>query len=259
MDIIRLLNLDIGNIVLNKAERINNYYYSRITYDNSPLYIQTPKIINTKDMDNLKNTNPFIEAMFNNENYDKLLALDDYILKETKNNWENWTGRGIPEDKMDEMYTRITKPTKENKSPKLKMKIPMKKENILCKVFDQKKIEFNLKELKKDKDIICILHFRGIKFNETNFYCDFYINQIKVFNTSIIDFSIIQECCIDEEEINEKDIIDDYEVNNKVLDDKIKVLTDQKNEDEQLVNSITQRINTINEEIQKLEKNKMYY
>ena len=48
------------------------------------------------------------------------------------------------EEKMDEMYTRITKPTKENKSPKLKMKIPMKKENILCKVFDQKKIEFNL-------------------------------------------------------------------------------------------------------------------
>ena len=257
MDIIKLLNLNISEIVLSKAEKINNYYYSRISYNNSPLYVQTPKIINNKDLENLKSTSPFIDAMFSHEVYDKLVELDDHVLNFIKQNWDKWTGKKIPDEKMDEMYVPITKPTKENKSPKLKMKVPMKRDEVLCKVFDQDKVTFDLKNLKKDKDIICILHFRGIRFSETSFYCDFYINQIKVFNTSIIDFSIIEECCIDEEEIDEKDIIDDYEINNKLIDDKIKVLLDQKKEDLSLLNTINERITNIDEEIIKLKNNKI--
>ena len=88
------------------------------------------------------------------------------------------------------------------------------------------------------------------------------INQIKVFNTSIVDFSIIEKCCIDElsneeDEINESDI-DNIEENINILNNKINMLSEQKNEDLNTINQIQERILNTEKEINTLEKNRSY-
>lgn len=252
VNIIKSDKLDISNIHINKPEKVNKYYYSKLSYCDEPLYIQTHKVINLKDMMEFDYKDPYIELDLNGTYlYDKLTELEDKILNTTHGKWDEWMGREIPLEVLDKMYTRMTKEFIKSETPTIKLKLPINKTKLLTKVFDNQKIDCSIKELKKGLNIICIINIKGIKYNEKTFYCDTYVTQIKIFKNDPINYNISSECLIDSDydENDENDVIDKQELEEMLRRDKIKMLNQQKKEEIRLIEQIKMRIENIDLEI----------
>ena len=244
--------MDISNIHINKPEKVNKYYYSKLSYCDEPLYIQTHKVINLKDMMDFDYKDPYIELDLNGTYlYDKLTELEDKILNTTHGKWAEWMGREIPLEVLDKMYIKLTKEFKVDETPKIKIKLPISKSKLLTKVFDNQKIDCLIDELKSGFNIICILNIKGIKYNEKTFYCDAYATQIKIFKENPVNYEISEECLI-ESDYDENDIIDQQELEELLKKDKINMLIQQRNEEHRLIEQINMRIKNINMEIEEI-------
>lgn len=255
INVLKLDKLDLSNIDIEEPERISNYFYSKIKYGDEPLYIQTPKIINSKCMKDFDTKDPYIEVEVDYNIYDIFCNFDDKILSCTSKNWEKWMNKKIPIEIFEKMYIKMTNgSTKTDETQKLKFKLPISRSKLLTKVFDENKIDCDINELMKNIKIICILNIKGIKFNEKTFRCDSYITQIKIFKNQHKE-NIIEQCLIDteEESIDENDIIDKQELEELLKLDKIKMLINQKREEQRLIQQINQRIQNISDEIKELE------
>ena len=168
MSVIQLQSLDINNIDLSDPKKINNVYYSTISYENLPLIIQLGRItINSelKDVHNLKYPTIEFEIPEEKQNiYDFFVSLDEKNIKETINNSNEWFKQEIPNEVIDEMYKRISKPLKQNTNPKIRFKLPVSKGKILCNVYDNKKNLIDIENIEKGMPCSIILHIRGLKF-----------------------------------------------------------------------------------------------
>tara|TARA_Y100000389_G_scaffold168525_1_gene174227 strand:- start:1088 stop:1861 length:774 start_codon:yes stop_codon:yes gene_type:complete len=252
VNIIKCDKIDLDNITIEKPEKVNKFFYSKINYSNEPLYIQTHKMINIKDMENFDYKDPYIELDLNGTKmYDILSNIDDKILNTTFENWETWMNREIPLEVLDKMYIKLTKEFKVEDTPKIKIKLPISKSKLLTKVFDNKKIDCEIGELKSGFSIICIINIKGIKYNEKTFYCDAYATQIKIFKEDPVNYEITEECLI-ESDYDENDVIDQQELVELLKKDKINMLIQQKNEEHRLIEQINMRIENINMEIEEI-------
>tara|TARA_B110001469_G_C9644723_1_gene325381 strand:+ start:1867 stop:2637 length:771 start_codon:yes stop_codon:yes gene_type:complete len=251
VNVLKIEKIDLSNIEIERPESVSNYYYSKIKYGGEPLYIQTPKIINSKDMKHFDTSDPYVEVEVPINIYDIFSNLDDKILKSTSENWEKWMNKSIPIEQFEKMYNKITTPFKMEDIPKLKLKLPISRSKLLTKVFDENKVDCSINNLLEDCKIICILNLKGIKFNEKTFRCESYITQIKIFKKDIVE-ELDNGCLIDTEEdesIDENDIIDKQELEQLLRQDKIKMLINQKREEERLIQQINIRIGNLDTEI----------
>ena len=254
MDIYKYNDINISKISFKKPNKINNYYYSDISYNNKPLYLQTGKLNCITDLQNINKKNPYLEFKINEFNlYDFFINIDDIIIKETYNNSKKWFRKSIPLDIIDDMYKRITKPVKENNIPTIKFNLPMLKGKHVCNIYDQNKIRMNIQDIPNDLNMISIIHIKGIKILKQNYICDLYINQIKVYIPKEIDYNISEKCLIENEDY-EKDI--DYEAieENKIIN-KIKLLKENVKKENILIKEHKSNIELINKEIKNLKKN----
>ena len=180
-------DIDVKDMVYNSPEKIGSSYYSSIGYGENcePLYIQTPKIKSVYNVENIKGkSNPHIEVEIPNgkyDIYDFFLNVDDQNIKTTFKNSKSWFNKELPLEAIDDMYKRTVQPFKKNQNPKLKFRLPVIKNKIVCNVYNQQRVYVNLEDIKENSDIILILHIRGLKILKQYFYCDCYISQIKVF------------------------------------------------------------------------------
>ena len=248
MSILNYSDIDIKKINYEKPEKRGSFYYSSISYGkNSPLHIQSPRMIcNGSGTDFVKKNNPTLESETLNNDfsyYDFLLNLDDRNIKETFKKNEEWFGKNIPLEMIDDMYKRTIKPLKKDSKPIFLFKLPVIKGKIQCHIYDQRKICQDIGKLIPGCEIIFTLHVRGLKFLKHHYYCDCYISQIKVFLCNDDKFNILNEYLIEDDEIKEEDndIIDEAVIS-EIL--KQKELIKQKEEKE---------IN-IREQIQKLQE-----
>lgn len=254
INVLKLSKININNIDIDKPEKINKHYYSNIRYDNEPLYIQTSKIINYKDMKDFESKDPYIEVEIDDlKIYDIISKIDDHILKSTKENWKLWMDKDIPLEILENMYIKLSKTFKQDVNPKFKFKIPISKSKILTKIYDNNKIDIDIKQIKKQQKIIMIMNIRGIKYNEKTFYLDIYVTQIKVFNEKQ---ELNEFCLIQSESDNEEDVLNKQELNELVINNKLQELISQKKEDLELLNQIKLRIENINKEINLLNLSK---
>ena len=145
-----------------KIEKINytkpkkwTIYFSSISYGDSlnPFYIQTPKLIcktNISDMNGKKIPYLDVEVPPGKMNiYDFLLSLDDNNIKTTVKKSEEWFGKAIPLQAIDDMYRRTTKPFKKNTSPHIRLRLPMIKNEIKCGVYNQNRVFVGTDEVKE--------------------------------------------------------------------------------------------------------------
>jgi hypothetical protein len=105
-------------------------------------------------------------------------------------------------------------------------------------------------ELKKDEKISCIINFKGIKITKKTVLFDLCMNQIKVYRENIPK-NISDKCIVDDDEVPD-DYIDEIELEESYIRDKIKMLSSQKQEDIQMINQLNMRIKNIESEIKQL-------
>jgi hypothetical protein len=218
-------------LFFDKPEKMGSSYFSSLSYDGKPLYIQTERVrcnIDYSDLVDKKNPHLDVQIPLNKLNiYDFFINLDDKNIKSTFNSSKEWFGKDLPLDAIDDMYKRITRPIKKNCVPELKFKLPMVKNNIQCSIYNQNKSYININELKKGLDVILILHIRGLKILKQYYFCDLYVSQIKLFTQRDNKYNILADYSIIEKDEG-VDIFDDIEIN-KV--DKKKGKKSEKNSD----------------------------
>jgi hypothetical protein len=126
--------------------------------------------------------------------------------------------------------------------------------NIVCKIYNQKKEYIKLEDIKDNLNSILILHIKGIKFLKQQYICDCYITQMRVEEKVKIKYEIPEECLINIDTIydSDEDILDQEMINelNKIKIDKIKKkekLIEEKNKLLEKIKDIDLQINNINE------------
>ena len=210
--------IDVNQINYSKPERVGQSFFGPISYGPSlkPLFIQTPKVkslTNIKDMIDKKA--PYLEFEVPNNKldlYDLFLNLDDKNIKNTVTNSEEWFNKQLPLEAIDEMYKRSSKPFKKNTNPKMKVRLPIVKNEIKCAVYNQKRVFIDINEIKEDTEMILIIHIRGLKFLKSYYYCDCYISQIKVFQNNEPKYNIIDDYSILDDDADEYSEIFNQEI-----------------------------------------------
>ena len=85
-------DIDYDNLKFGKPQKQNGYYYSNISYDGEPFFLQTSKFKINSDTQKLGKI-PSIEFEICGDNfdlYDLFMKLDDKIVKTTYNNSKKW-------------------------------------------------------------------------------------------------------------------------------------------------------------------------
>lgn len=238
MSILSNSDLDLKKINYKKPEKQGIIYYSGIDYQNSPFYLQTPRMKLTRsglETFNSKNNNLELEPVNNDFSfYDLLLNIDELNVKRTFENNKDWFGKEIPLEVIDNMYKRNNKPVKKDSKPQFGFKIPMIKERVQCQIYDQKKNTLDLKSIKEGIECVCILHIKGLKFLKQHYYLDLYISQVKVFLEGDIKFNILDSYSFNDCE-EEKKELRDLEQDLMLDEDYLNSLRDKEKEKEKLL------------------------
>jgi len=257
MTTISYKDIDIDDLEFNTPERLGNSYICNLYHNDNLIYVQTP-ILNIKDI-NLstddENDN-YIEVESDNKQFiDFLLEMDENCIKCTFNNSENWFKKDIPYEAIDNMYVERDVYEEESKYS-TKFRIPILNNKVQCNIYNNDKEIIDIDDLNNEnnKNIIMILHFKGLKILKESFYLDCYINQIKVIN--ITKFNILNEYSIIESEINS-------DIDENIISDEIHEVLEQerleKLEKERLENEKLEKEKLENEKLEKekLEKERL--
>ena len=206
-----------------KPEKVGSSYFGSISYgkETKPMYIQTPKLrclTNLNDMKEKKS--PYLEVEIPNGKYglyDFFLSLDDQNIKKTVQNTQDWFGKEIPLEVLDEMYKRISQPFRKESNPKLKFRIPVLNQKIQCGIYNQQRVFQDISEVKKDTEVVLIIHIRGLKILKHTFHCDCYISQIKIYQPIEERYNIIKGYSIIDDDDDEEEIFSE-EIQNAIKD-----------------------------------------
>ena len=248
-------SIDFSKLKFTIPEKQSSIYYSNITYDDKPFFLQTSKLKIISDMTSLNKKIPSIEFQILGDNfdlYDLFMQLDDRLVKTTYSKSKEWFNQSIPLENIEEMYKGICKPLKKNSNPSIRFKLPMEKNEIISKLYNQNRENIKVENIKEDSEAICIIHIRGIKFMKQQYICDIYINQMKVFIPKRNEYIIPDECMINEDYIEnaDEDIIDE-EVILEIENKKLKLIEQKKKELEKM-KELEEKIKRMNEEIENI-------
>ena len=207
------INLDEFNYT--KPIKFNNSYFGQMGMgtNNEPIYIQTPKIrVKTNIKEVLQQKVPYLEVIIPKNKldfYDFFINIDDKNIKTTFSKSEEWFGKALPLEAIDEMHKPLTKGFKKNSEPTIRYKIPILKGKVQCSVYNQSRSFIDINEIKENDEVILILHLKGLKVLKQNYFCECYITQIKLFQEKDLKYNIIENYSIidDNEEIT--DIFDE--------------------------------------------------
>ena len=137
-EVIRHNKLDVSNLNYSKPISHQNLYYGPINYSDKPCYIQTTKLV----IEDIKEVNKqkYLVLKVDSKDfgfYDLLVKLDDHNLSTTYQNSKGWFDKELPMDILEKMYRRITKPFKKDDVPTVELKVPMIKQKVQSKLYDQ--------------------------------------------------------------------------------------------------------------------------
>ena len=249
MEIIRHNKVDLSKIIYSKPVNQQNLYYGNINYDNKPCYIQTTKLIVEGFKEINKQKYLVVKVDPNDFSfYDLLVKLDDHNLSTTYKNSNNWFNKELPMDILENMYRRITKPFKKGDSPSIELKIPMNKQVVQTKLYDNSNNLIDFEKLIKGSTIICILYLKGLKFLKKDYYCDNCIIQIKLCENII--HQNISKCLIEDDENNyDYEILDEEIIkNNKEklkLEEEYNILQKKIIHDSNILSELKQKIDNL--------------
>ena len=186
-------------LTFTNPERLGNCYICNLYNDDDLVYVQTP-ILEISNI-NLSEDDNYIEVSSDNKQFiDFLLEMDENCVQSTFNNSEEWFKKDIPYEAIDNMYKeRIIESDDDETIFQTRFKLPVVNEKVQCNIYNKDREIIDIKDL-NGKNIIMILHFKGLKILKDNFSLDCYINQIKVDTNK---YNILNNYAIIEDEEEE--------------------------------------------------------
>jgi hypothetical protein len=238
------------DLTFTNPERLGNCYICNLYNDEELVYVQTPLLevsnINLSDEDDEEN---FIEVTCENKQFiDFLLDMDENCVQSTFNNSSNWFKKDIPYEAIDNMYKeKNIESNNEETSFQTRFKLPIVNNKVQCNIYNKDREIIDIDEL-KSKNVIMILHFKGLKILKDSFSLECYINQIKEIDTK--KYNILNNYAIIEDE--EEDTIDENMFNEEIQE-VLKLEQLEKEKMEKIKSEKLEQINKLKEELEKLE------
>ena len=234
-------------LTFTNPERLGNCYICNLYNDDDLVYVQTP-ILEISNI-NLSEDDNYIEVSCDNKQFiDFLLEMDENCVQSTFNNSEEWFKKDIPYEAIDNMYKeRIIESDDDETIFQTRFKLPVVNEKVQCNIYNKDREIIDIKDL-NGKNIIMILHFKGLKILKDNFSLDCYINQIKVVD--INKYNILNNYAIIEDE--EEEPIDENMFSVE-LQEILKSEQLEKEKLEKIKSEKLEKINKLREELEKLE------
>jgi len=223
-------------------------YFTKILYNNKPLYIQTSKSFTKQGI--VKNGKKiFCDLMFDNNSellinwFENLEAKCQKLIFEKS---DSWFQNSLEINDVETAFNSIIRIYKSGKYYLVRTNIKNNSvTNIpIIKIYNENEIPLSIEDVKTDNNIVCILEIQGIKFTSRNFQIEIELKQVMVLNNE----QIFENCLIKKnhnENTNKLEVesIKDLE---KDIVEEIKNEMNIKQENKYLV---------INEEIQDLNTN----
>ena len=234
-------------LTFTNPERLGNCYICNLYNDDDLVYVQTP-ILEISNI-NLSEDDNYIEVSSDNKQFvDFLLEMDENCVQSTFNNSEEWFKKDIPYEAIDNMYKeRIIESDDDETIFQTRFKLPVVNEKVQCNIYNKDREIIDIKDL-NGKNIIMILHFKGLKILKDNFSLDCYINQIKEVDTN--KYNILNNYAIIEDE--EEEPIDENMFSVE-LQEILKSEQLEKERLEKIKSEKLEKINKLREELEKLE------
>ena len=234
-------------LTFTNPERLGNCYICNLYNDDDLVYVQTP-ILEISNI-NLSEDDNYIEVSSDNKQFiDFLLEMDENCVQSTFNNSEEWFKKDIPYEAIDNMYKeRIIESDDDETIFQTRFKLPVVNEKVQCNIYNKDREIIDIKDL-NGKNIIMILHFKGLKILKDNFSLDCYINQIKEVDTN--KYNILNNYAIIEDE--EEEPIDENMFSVE-LQEILKSEQLEKERLEKIKSEKLEEINKLREELEKLE------
>lgn len=235
------------DLTFTNPERLGNCYICNLYNDDDLVYVQTP-ILEISNI-NLSEDDNYIEVSSDNKQFiDFLLEMDENCVQSTFNNSEEWFKKDIPYEAIDNMYKeRIIESDDDETIFQTRFKLPVVNEKIQCNIYNKDREIIDIKDL-NGKNIIMILHFKGLKILKDNFSLDCYINQIKEIDTN--KYNILNNYAIIEDE--EEEPLDENMFSVE-LQEILKSEQLEKERLEKIKSEKLEKINKLRDELEKLE------
>ena len=240
-------DINTEDLTFTNPERLGNCYICNLYNDDDLVYVQTP-ILEISNI-NLSEEDNYIEVSSDNKQFiDFLLEMDENCVQSTFNNSEEWFKKDIPYEAIDNMYKeRIIESDDDETIFQTRFKLPVVNEKVQCNIYNKDREIIDIKDL-NGKNIIMILHFKGLKILKDNFSLDCYINQIKEVDTN--KYNILNNYAIIEDE--EEEPIDENMFSVE-LQEILKSEQLEKERLEKIKSEKLEKINKLREELEKLE------
>jgi hypothetical protein len=194
-------------------------YFTKIEYNNKPLYIQTSKSL-TKQGFVKTGRKYYCDLMFDKDSsilinwFENLESRCHKLIYEKKNDW--FQGN-LEENDIESAFNPLIRVYKSGKYYLLRSNVKNTKEDLpAIKIYNEKEIVLDINDITPETNIISILVMQGIKFTSRNFQIEIEIKQIMV---------------LDNEPLFENCVIKTHK-NNKTLDNNVDIDSNEKKQTE---------------------------
>ena len=194
----------------------NNTYFTKINYDNKPLYIQTSKSLTRQGF--IKSGKKYYcDLMFDNNSeeiinwFEKLEERCQKLIFEKSNSWFQ---NPLDLNDIETAFNSVLRIYKSGKFYLVRTNIKTNSDgNPLIKVYNENELVLSIDDIKENTKIISILEIQGIKFTSRNFQIEIELKQ-----TMIIDDEPFFESCLIKKTKNNLNISENNLDNKKLTD-----------------------------------------
>ena len=178
-------NYDFSKLKLNNPKGLQGgAYFSKITLNDHPVLIQTPKCL-TKDGIHKTEKRIYCDLKFSDSNeqlFKWIETLEEKIQNLIYDKKDIWFHNDMDMDSIEYYWQNLLRTYKKNFQ--LLRTFVQKPRNFdsarLIQIYDEQENQLSLDDIKSDTEIISILEITGLKFTSQSFNLEFYLRQIMV-------------------------------------------------------------------------------
>lgn len=178
-------NYDFSKLKLNNPKGLQGgAYFSKITFSEEPVLIQTPKCF-TKDGIHKTEKRIYCDLKFSDSNqqfFKWIETLEEKVQNLIYDKKDIWFHNDMDMDSIEYYWQNLLRTYKKNfQLLRTFVQKPRSFDSAkLIQIYDEQENQLTLDDIKNDTEIISILEITGLKFTSQSFNLEFYLRQIMV-------------------------------------------------------------------------------
>ena len=182
-----------------------NSHFTRIVFDDSPLYFQTPRCETKQGIVTTTTKKTYYDLVLDSNSetshspkefkafVEWMQTLEDAVIKLLHSNGKLWFRDPLSEDDVRGLFASPLKPLKGGNQLSLRVNVPTSVTRAnACTVFDESEKPVHLSYLTPEHQIISIIEVLGIRFTSSSFQMDLSCKQI----AAVSNQPLFQSCVI---------------------------------------------------------------